>query len=271
MSYVESPQQAKERRAWQAQRDARQHNEEQRRAHQPDREELTRRVSSVLDGTALTENDEVVDAIVGSVLRFREESRREASNDPMAIERLRTIVAEALDGPRMRPGVDIPWREAEPIVHALTGGPAYFERAVNGEGVSMRRVHVVTGWEMDPLGSAASEAPSVNVGRDDPATLRALVAAREHDYAHVQQQLDGLHERLRSVIAEVAAEYGAGSREHVRLRDAFTGAKQSPSRSDGRRPHCEVADGPCPGNPDGVICGSPCEEDQAVPTRIINN
>lgn len=35
------------------------------------------------------------------------------------------------------------------------------------------------------------------------------------------------------------------------------------------RPHCEVTDGPCPGNQDGVICGKPCEEDQAVPTRIV--
>lgn len=71
--------------------------------------------------------------------------------DPLAAERFRTIVAEAID----KPGMDAPWQEAEPIVGRFPN--AYFEYRTNEHGVRVRRVVVASEWEVDPTSAPPAE------------------------------------------------------------------------------------------------------------------
>jgi hypothetical protein len=65
--------------------------------------------------------------------------------DVLAAERFRNIVAEAID----KPGMDAPWNEAQPVLDRFP--EVRFERHVNENGVAVRRVVVVSEWEVDPI------------------------------------------------------------------------------------------------------------------------
>lgn len=80
--------------------------------------------------------------------------------DPLAAERFRTIVAEAID----KPGMDAPWQEAEPIVDRFPD--AYFEHRTNEHGVRVRRVVVASEWEVDPT----SQSREMSTACGEPAT-----------------------------------------------------------------------------------------------------
>jgi hypothetical protein len=75
------------------------------------------------------------------------------TNDPMATERLRTLLtdatrAAAFDAYGMGGDAD-PEVVTDAVMGSVVTG-ATFEREVNAKGVPMRRLHVVGEWEMDP-------------------------------------------------------------------------------------------------------------------------
>jgi hypothetical protein len=76
--------------------------------------------------------------------RERQNAWPAVENDPMALARLRNVIAETID----RPGMDDPWHQAAPIAAVFPS--AHFEREVNEHGVPMRRLVVTGEWEMDP-------------------------------------------------------------------------------------------------------------------------
>lgn len=123
-----------------------------------------------------------------------------------------------------------------------------WETDINSAGVSVRRYVLRGGWDVDP--TAARQPVVATIG-----------AAEPHPFV-------GTRYKGRDI----------DSCSHVTMTSSHTGSMCAAGADDplhlsqpslDPRPHCEVVDGPCPGNERGVICGAPCEEDQAVPTRVV--
>jgi hypothetical protein len=91
--------------------------------------------------------------------RGRQSAGAAAENDPMAVERLRTLLTEAARGSGYDPYVNgaagDPDMVAEAVLNTTVVDTARFEREVNEHGVPMRRLVVTGEWEMDPNGAAS--------------------------------------------------------------------------------------------------------------------
>lgn len=134
------------------------------------REELKRRMLSVLDGTHYTEDEEMAEALADAALRGIKSGtvatwpattptgtpgvavsvhRPTSAHDPIAHERFRTICDDTIE--REDSGDDYP-TTSDMLAAVLTQRfpTAHFERTVNEHGVAVRRVHVVGEWEVDP-------------------------------------------------------------------------------------------------------------------------
>jgi hypothetical protein len=108
--------------------------------------ELRRRFTSVLDGTSLTENEEVIDALVRSTtLAVGADGY---STDPLAIERFRTILTAPIEA---EAGTE-DYSDESIVGQILSAFPeAHFEYRTNEAGVRLRKVVVGGTWEVDPL------------------------------------------------------------------------------------------------------------------------
>lgn len=148
------------------------------------------------------------------------------TNDVMALERLRTLLTEAID----KPGIDSPAEHAEDALTALPA--ARFERTVNDAGVPMRRVVACGEWEMDPCPTkrgpmsvpdfAASPPPAIPVEKLH-ALWRSIYSADQAALSSEQRYSRDLVARLRAAIYDVATQFGTESPEHQRIRYALTG------------------------------------------------
>lgn len=82
--------------------------------------------------------------------------------DPLAVERFRTILADALgQAANEEDGYVDPEALADEFLPSFPG--ARFERTVNPAGVRVRRLVVVTDWEVDPDQAAPDQQPTCPV------------------------------------------------------------------------------------------------------------
>jgi hypothetical protein len=112
--------------------------------------DMRRRIASVLDGTSLTENDEVIDALTTSTLHAIPKA---GHANPLARERFRTILMGPIEAEADRVWKDGPASFDEgSIVETLASlfPDAHFEHCTNDAGVRVRRVVVASDWEVDP-------------------------------------------------------------------------------------------------------------------------
>lgn len=108
--------------------------------------DMRHRIASVLDGTAYTEDDEVIGALTAAALRAVADGQPKTvvTTDPLAYERFRAILTDAV--------VCAQQSDVSAIDAALADFPdAHFEYRTNDAGVRLRKVVVEGTWEVDPL------------------------------------------------------------------------------------------------------------------------
>jgi len=146
------------------------------------------------------------------------------STDPLAHERFRTILTDALGNLDDEAPYEV---AADGILSEFPH--AHFEYRTNEAGARLRRVVVEGTWEVDPL-PAWMDGPT----RAD--------AAPTHAHPFVPVRYKG------------RVEPGCG---HVTMTFCHKPREDAAHLGD-IRPSCPVATGPCPGDDHGVICKEPC-------------
>lgn len=213
----------------------------------PNRAELVRRFASVLDGTGVTEQTDVFEALADAALRGTPLTAPQASgdipSDPMAVERLRTLIVEALIAPHS--GVDlheIAASAAAKEIRLEVLRNVTFQHDVNSAGVPMRRVVAYGEWEIDPEPAQHAYPTPPERTRIEAAAGRALTEDEilhrrssrnplnyvlREDYDMLKARYDYREARLRDLLAAVGPEGDGedGWSKHAidRVREAYTG------------------------------------------------